>query len=144
MALGTELMHHVRFTLDYPQRRSAGRARRDRVPSTEDRGAGWDIPLWTFSQACLAQGVGSGGRTARVLVDTGNRIGHVRLGSLGPAEFGPISAARRRALVFKFRHQGLTLDTMDLGSPRCSDWPIVDRMPADLERLDLVDVLVGP
>jgi hypothetical protein len=140
MTLGTDLMHHVRFTLDYPQRRVLAE-RADRVPSLEP-GRSWDIPVWTFSQACLAQAVGAGGRTARVLVDTGNRTG-----TYVSARWAQRNLARFQrptsTLVFKFRRQGLTLDTMDLGSSTLPNWPILDRMPAELERLNLVDVLVG-
>ena len=74
MALGTELMHHVRFTLDYPARRVfVERASEPYV--AESQGSHWQIPLWTFSQSCVARGELEQGGAARVLVDTGNRTG---------------------------------------------------------------------
>jgi hypothetical protein len=141
MGLGTELMHHVRFTLDYPARRVLAE-RADRPSSVTDREPGWDIPLWTFSQTCLARADDLDGTAARVLVDTGNRSG----------SFVSAGWARRHlpqfqrptsSLIFKFRHQGLRLDTMSLGTSTLRNWPIIDRLPSELERLDLVDVLVG-
>ncbi len=141
MALGTELMHHVRFTIDYPARRvfaepaATPRAERGKRPA-------WEIPLWTFSQACLARGQLPGGAMARVLVDTGDRAG----------TFVAARWARRNlpdfqrppaTVVFKFKQRNLMLAAMDLGSGSLQDWPMVDTIPRVLERLDTVDLLLG-
>lgn len=141
MALGTELMHHVRFTLDYPARRVfVQRASEPYV--SESQSERWQIPLWTFSQSCVARGELEQGGAARVLVDTGNRTG-----TFVSARWARQHLARLQrptsTLVFKFKHQNLSLDTMELGGTTLVDWPILDRLPNDLERLDLVDVLVG-
>jgi hypothetical protein len=140
MALGTELMHHVCFTLDYPARRVwAEPAHRPAAGSPGE--TSWRIPLWTFPQACLARAELPRGM-ARVLVDTGNRTGTYVSASWARRH---VAELRRptAALVFKFRHQGLTLDTMELGNSTLRGWPVWDRLPVELERLDVVDVLVG-
>lgn len=142
MALGTELMHHVRFTLDYPGRRVFAEPAATRQAWAGKRPATWDIPLWTFSQACLARGQTPKGAMARVLVDTGNRAGayvsprwaHRNLPSF-PRSAGPI--------VFKYKSRHLMIDALELGDRSLRDWPVLDTIPAELERLDTVDVLLG-
>jgi hypothetical protein len=141
MALGTELMHHVRFTLDYPARRVfVERASEPYV--AESQGSHWQIPLWTFSQSCVARGELEQGGAARVLVDTGNRTGTFVSARWARQHLAKLQRPTS-TLVFKFKHQNLTLDTIDLGGTTLRDWPILDRLPNDLERLDLVDVLLG-
>ncbi len=140
MALGAELMHHVRFTLDYPARRVLVE-RADRPAPRDDNANAREWPLWTFSQACLALGQTDRG-PARVLVDTGNRPG-TYLSARWARRHLPQFERPTSTLVFKFRHQGISLDTMQMGDLVLADWPIWDRIPRDLEQLDLVDVLVG-
>jgi len=140
MALGTELMHHVRFTLDYPARRVYVE-RADRPASRHDEAASVAWPLWTFSQACLAQAETDRG-PARVMIDTGNRLG-TYVSARWARRHLPQFQRPTSTLVFKFRHQGLTLDTMQVGELVLRDWPIWDRIPRELEQLDLVDVLIG-
>jgi hypothetical protein len=141
MALGTELMHHVRFTIDYPARRvfavsaAAPRATRAKPPT-------WEIPLWTFSQACLARGQLPDGAMARVLVDTGDRAGtfvSARWARRNLPEFQRPPAT----VVFKFKQRNLRLAELALGSGSLRDWPIVDTIPKVLERVDTVDLLLG-
>ncbi|MGD9724064.1 MAG: retropepsin-like aspartic protease [Pirellulales bacterium] len=140
MALGTELMHHVRFTLDYPQRRVLAE-RADKPTALHASRSSRQIPLWTFSQACLARGETPRG-PARVLIDTGNRSG-TYVSARWARHYFPQFRVPAANLIFKFRHQGLMLDRMDLGNAVLVNWPILDRLPNDLERLDLVDVLIG-
>ena len=87
MALGMELAHHVRFTLDYPHGKvfaaPAGEPSSAAVEPTP-----WRIPLWTFSQSTLTHVQLAGGASARVLLDTCNRGGtfvSARCGAIQPA-----------------------------------------------------------
>jgi hypothetical protein len=141
MALGTELMHHVRFTLDYPHRRVFADSS-DGPPSVEDKQPAWEIPLWTFPQACLAQGQLPGGGRARVLVDTGDRAG-----TFISARWARRSLKRFERpdskLIFKYKQRNLSLDELELGKQLLYDWGVVDTIPQELERLDAVDVLLG-
>lgn len=141
MSLGTELMHHVRLTIDYPRRRvSASPATMSDKDSASP--AAWTIPLWTFPQAILAEATLPDGHKARVLVDTGDRAG----------TFVSARWARRNLpgfhrsnapIVFKFKRRDLMLPQMELGNQSLVHWPVLDTMPHELERLDLVDVLMG-
>jgi hypothetical protein len=141
MALGTELMHHVRLTIDYPRRRVLAQSASAAKPAIAGHSA-WDIPIWTFSQLCLAQGQLPDGASARVLVDTGNRAGtyvstrwaHRNLPGF-PRTTGPV--------VFRRHHRDLVLAKMELGSAALKDWPLTDTLPADLDRVDAVDILLG-
>jgi len=147
MALGTELMHHVRFTLDYPRRKvfvaAASSTREtkhdDEVQSSRPQ---WQIPVWTFSQCLLTQGEMPRGTMARGLIDTGDRAG----------TFVSLRWARRNLpqfqrptsnLVFKFKPRNLFIDGLQLGARSLDHWPVLDTIPSELERLDLVDVLLG-
>ncbi len=67
LSLGTELMHHVRFAIDYPAGRVYAEPAASRSFASIRRRPQWSIPLWTFAQACLA-------RTARRRAD-GPRAG---------------------------------------------------------------------
>src|SRR5262249_38679118 len=49
----------------------------------------------------------------------------------------------RTKLVFKFKPRDLAIDFVELGNQPLRDWTVTDTIPAVLERLDLVDVLVG-
>ena len=84
------------------------------------------------------------GAAARVLVDTGNRPGTYRLGTLGPAESAEVSTARRRHWSSNSSISNLNAGYNGAGqSRRSATGPSSTRIPAELERLDLVDVLVG-
>jgi hypothetical protein len=134
-------MHHVRLTLDYPQRQvfvqpadgPAAAACGERV---------WEIPVWTFSQACLVQGRLATGAQARVLVDTGDRAGTF-VSSRWARRNVPRFARPGPPMVFKFKPRDLAISALELGNASLRDWPVADTMPGGLERLDLVDVLVG-
>jgi hypothetical protein len=141
MTLGTELMHHVRFTIDYPAGEVSAHGANDAEPVGGDAAA-WEIPVWTFSQICLAQGRMASGALARVLIDTGDRQGSyisTRWAQRNlpgfPRTAGPV--------LFKVKHPHLRLDKMDLGNDRLRDWPLIDTLPRDLERIDAVDLLLG-
>jgi len=141
MTLGTELMHHVRFTVDYPASRVLVEPVEgdDMVSQSESN---WQIPLWTFSQACLVQGRTGAGAGARLLVDTGNRTGTFvspRWARRNLPRYQPPDAG----LVFKFKQRDLKIETLEFGEQTLDDWPVVDMLPSSLERLDLVDVLLG-
>jgi hypothetical protein len=138
MALGAELMHHVRFTLDYPSRKvTAEKAGAPPEPSGQDR----EVRLWTFSQGTLSKTATDHG-PARAMIDTGNRFG-TYLSARWARHHLPQFERPGSHLVFKIRHRGLTLTRMNLGDLTLVDWPVGDRIPRHLEQLDLVDVLVG-
>lgn len=141
MALGTELMHHVRLTIDYPRRRvSASPA--STTLGGEASPAVWEIPLWTFPQATLAEATLPDGQKARVLVDTGDRAGTF-ISARWARRNVPGFHRSNTPIVFKFKRRDLMLGQLELGNQTLVNWPVLDTMPGELERLDLVDVLVG-
>ncbi len=141
MSLGTELMHHVRFHIDYPARRvmaePAGRVSVKPLPPPI-----WDIPVWTFSQICLARGQLAAGPMARVLVDTGNRAGTF-VSYRWARRHMPQLGGATSSLVFRFKKRNMTLDMLELGSQSLTTWPVADTMPTELDRLNQVDVILG-
>jgi hypothetical protein len=139
MSLGSELMHHVRFRIDYPARRVTAQGAHGPQAASPSIG---DVPVWTFSQICLARGQLSSGSMARVLVDTGNRAG----------TFVSYRWARRNIpqlqgsgspLVFRLKKRNMSLEMLELGSLSLSTWPVEDTIPKELDRLNLVDVILG-
>jgi predicted aspartyl protease len=125
----------------------------------------WEIPLWTFSFAALSQGTLAGGANARTLIDTGNRsgtfvstswanqhLGNQRLddshrvdepladkrlaGESSPGE--PSTGSGQGAVLGRMLIEHWRLGDRDLGR-----WPIQGSLPPALERLGIMDVLVG-
>jgi hypothetical protein len=139
MTLGIELMHHVRFTIDYPLARVS--AEPALAPAVRTA-ASWEIPVWTFSQACLAQVEMPSGQMGRALVDTGDRRG-TYVSRRWARRNVPRFARPDAGLIFKFKQRDLVIDEMKLGSRPLEDWAVLDTLPAALEKLDLVDVLLG-
>jgi hypothetical protein len=102
----------------------------------------WDIPVWTFSQICLARGQLGAGSAARVLVDTGDRAG----------TFVSYRWARRNLpqlrgpgppLLLRLKKRNMSLEMLELGSLSLSTWPVQDTIPSELDRLNLVDLILG-
>jgi len=141
MALGTELMHHLRLTIDYP-RRKVSVSPASTTPASEASPAIWEIPLWTFPQATLAEATLPDGQKARVLVDTGDRAGTF-ISARWARRNVPGFHRSNTPIVFKFKRRDLMLGQLELGNQTLVNWPVLDTLPNELERLDLVDVLVG-
>jgi hypothetical protein len=140
MSLGTDLMHHVRFTIDYPARQvTPVPAAQPRITASEPA---WSIPVWTFPQVCLGRGELPDGAAARVLVDTGNQVGTFVSYRWARRNL-PQLAGPSASMVFRYKKRNLTLEMLDLGSGRLTDWPVVDTIPTELDRLHLVDVMLG-
>ena len=142
MALGTELMHHVCFTIDYP----AGRV----LAEPADRGgvdADRRIELANPAVDVFASLPRAGPNRQR---RGGPRAGryrqsdrHVRLGALGAAQSARYSAVRTPDWSSSSNNEIWKSRSLEFGDQSLADWPVVDTLPGSLERLDLVDVLVG-
>jgi hypothetical protein len=141
MSLGTDLLQHLRFCIDYPARRvtvePAGQA--DRHGYSQET---WSIPLWTFSQICLASGKIDDETQVRVLVDTGDRAGTF-ISYRWARHSLPQLEGPSASMVFRYKKRNLTLPDLLLGSQKLPAWPVVDTMPRELDRLHLVDVMMG-
>jgi hypothetical protein len=148
-------MHHLRLTIDYPRSQVLVEPAVDRFdplasvsaasferPALSDRSADWEIPLWTFPQACLAEGRLTSGQSARVLIDTGNPLGTYvspRWARQNLPDYQPpIPWLMRRLKHHKFDIGGLRL-----GGQTLPDWPVKDAIPREMDRLAVVDLLMG-
>ncbi len=139
-------MHHVRFVIDYPRRQvivePAATIAGSREPVAEPLPAGWEIPLWTFSQMCLAQGRMPDGEFARTLIDTGNRQG-TYLSSHWASRRLPDFQPLKNWFAQRYHLGKYTVGRWELGNLQLKNWPVRGTLPAELERLDVVDLLVG-
>lgn len=149
-SLGIDLLYHLRVVMDYPRQqatiapalRDAGTREPASTRAEGDQRSSWEIPLWTFSNTCLAQGRMADGSIARTLIDTGNGQGTYlsrRWASRRLPDFQPF----KNWYLLRHRVGRFSLARWELGSEELADWPVRGTLPGDLERLDLVDVLVG-
>jgi predicted aspartyl protease len=143
MSLGTDLLYHLRVTLDYPARRvtvEPADARSEAPTATAS--TEWRIPVWTFSRLPLAQGLSADGSPIRVLIDTGDRSGTYISYRWGRRQI-PQLAGVHSGMVFRFKKKDLRLPIIELGGRAIADWPVVDTLPKELDRLDVVDLMLG-
>lgn len=141
-ALGIDLMHHVRFTIDYPAKQVVAETYPLHEPAAIESESVWDVPVWTFSQACLAQGKLTAGPFARVLIDTGNRVGTF-VSPRWMRRSVPDFRRPQAPIVPWVKNRQFHIAPLELAGQTLADWPVFDTLPEELERLDLVDVLVG-
>ena len=140
-AIGTDLMYHVRLSIDYPHSRVTAKPARDMLDQRSIQ-ASWKVPVWAFAHVPLAQATTRDGRYARVLIDTGNRTGayvsgrwQSRISGRDRLEGSPTSGL--------FKRKPTELPELSLAGHQLTDWPVTGLLPGALERADLVDVLIG-
>ena len=143
MAIGIDLLHHLRLTLDA----DAGVALVEPAAAAAPLGPfsaadGWQVRLWPLVQVCLAEARLDGQRHARVLIDTGNWEGTYV--SARWARRNEVDLDRERYLnLVPLESAAGVLAGLELGDRGLVDHPVRGRLPAELERLDLLDVVVG-
>lgn len=138
-ALGIDLLCHLRVTIDYPREEVYFEPAASRLTSDDNA---WRIPLWTFSQTCLAEGSLPNGKQARVLIDTGNRLGTFASQRWAKAHLPDFYVPTSKLLPW-FKHRGYQLIGLKLGGRKLPDWPVRGVLPPEFEQLDLVDLLLG-
>ncbi|HEY2894859.1 MAG TPA: retropepsin-like aspartic protease, partial [Pirellulales bacterium] len=138
LTLGLDIMHHLRFTIDYP----AGQVfvQPAREPAATDKKS-WTIGVWTFPQACLCN-VNVKNASGRAIIDTGDRRGTFVSSRWARRNLTGYRAADA-SLIFKFKPRDLVIEELELGTRMLSNWPVVDTFPNSLDRLDVADVLLG-
>lgn len=149
-SLGIDLLYHLRVVMDYPRQQAIvapavldGATREPAGGAANGtQHAGWEIPLWTFSSACLAQGRMADGSIARTLIDTGNSQG-TYLSSRWASRRLPDCQPFKHWFLLRQRMGRFSLARWQLGGEELADWPVRGTLPSQLERLDLVDLLVG-
>ena len=143
-ALGVDLMHHLRFTLDYANDKvlvePAWQAK-DAAPKHPD--AVWDIPLYTFSDHCMAQARVADGAYARTLIDSGNFAQTLVWPTWAKQNMlnhpGPVGSL----LVYSMTDPQRMLKGLRLGDRTLPAWPVMDMPPITLDGIDLLDLLMG-
>ena len=142
VALGVNLMHHLRFTIDYPEGKVLVEpARTARPVSTDDQT--WEIPLWTFTEHCLSQAQLPDGEFARVLIDSGNFAQTLVWPTWARHHIEGHPGATDSLLIFAFRQPHHQIKGLRLGGRSMPEWPVMDMPPVTLRGVDLLDLLMG-
>ncbi len=143
MAIGTDLLQHLRLTLDLDAGRAVVEPAAGAAPLGEQAPqSGWQVRLWPLAQACLAEGQVAGHCHARVLIDTGNWDG--TFVSARWARHNDVAVAvERQSRWMQWTPQAGFLAGLELGGLQIDEHPVRGRLPAELDRLDLVDIIVG-
>ena len=143
MAIGIDLLHHLRFTLDLDANRAAIEPTAGAAPLGDAVPAGgWQVQLWPLAQTCLAEARLAGNCYARVLIDTGNWEGTFVSARWARRNDVRISD-ERHPLWTQLDPQAGVLSGLELGGQSIEDHPVRGRLPAELDRLDLLDIIVG-
>lgn len=145
-ALGVDLMHHVRFTLDYareqvtvePARQPDGTP----IPDNADKDS-WGVPLWTFSDHVLSQIELADGTFARVLIDSGNFAQTLVFPDWAGRNIAGHTGNKGNMLFYAFSNPISLLKGAKLAGRPLPDWPVMDVPPISLQGIDLFDLLMG-
>jgi predicted aspartyl protease len=144
LTIGRDLLVHLVVTID-PQDGvvTVGEAKLDEgsAPKGVSDENTWMIPIWNFSAACLAEAEFNGG-SARVLIDTGNSVGTFISGRWAERVLPEVRLGRRPPTLW-FKGQRFELPEFELAGQKIAHWPVVDSLPAELERLDAIDLVIG-
>jgi hypothetical protein len=145
VALGVDLMHRLRFTLDYPRRTLTVAPATGIVPEEQPDGA-WDIPLslfreeqltleasrdvplFAFRASLVAPGALPGGIAVTVVIDTGNYSGSLVRGpwaSVHVPGYVPSAKPRGDPAAFETEDPGeYRLRNFTLAGASLPDWPL--------------------
>lgn len=152
MAIGVDIMHHLRFHLDYkdmlvkvdaePPYPAAGESPSEPKGEPADDSV-WDIPLWTFADHVLSQARLPDGSVARTLIDSGNFAQTLCWPTWAkmhlpnhPGETGSIFA-------YAMTNPQREIEGLSLGGRKLPPWPVMDMPPVTLQGVDLLDLLMG-
>jgi hypothetical protein len=144
MALGVDLLHHLRVTLDMARHEAIVESANSRSSETgwNKNDNAWQVRLWSFPQACVAEAQVGGQHPARVLIDTGNWQG-TYVSSRWARRNQLALADVRHPLLQQVDGRSGTLEDLELGGQSFGDWPVRSALPAELDRLGLFDILMG-
>lgn len=142
VAIGVDVMQHLRFTIDYPGRRVT--VEPAVAPMEEgDAASVWDIPLWTFSEHCLSQAKLENGAFVRTLIDSGNFAFTLVWPDWARQHFPNHKGAGGSMLLYAFSDPQHKIRGLELGGRQLPEWPAVDMPPITLQGIDLLDLLMG-
>jgi predicted aspartyl protease len=142
LTIGLDVLYHLRTTIDpgyCAVTFTDASATSD--PEAETSHARWEIPVFNFSTAMLAQGR-IGDESARVLIDTGNAVGTF-VSARWADRVLPQVRNRRPPPTLWFKKRKFELPAFELAGQQIEHWPVVDSLPAELEQLNTVDLVFG-
>lgn len=141
VALGIDLMHHLRFTMDHARAKVIVEPASPLPPAPPE--SAWDIPLWTFPEHCLTVGHSKDGRRARILVDSGNFAQTLVWPTWAKENIPNHQGPAASLLAFTLSNPQHTLRGLTLGDRLLPDWPVIDMPPVTLKGVDLADLVLG-
>ena len=139
-ALGVDLMHHLRFTIDYPKGRV--RVRPATAPEPADPDA-WDIPLYPFAEHTFAEAKLKSGASARTVIDSGNFAATLVWPRWGHEHIPGHAKPAKDLAAFVGGKPVTEVVGLTLGGKALPPWPGLDMPPMTLEGVDLIDLLMG-
>jgi hypothetical protein len=143
-ALGIDLMHHLRFTIDYAASKVRIQpARTTQVPAPAYPEAVWDIPLYTFGDHCMTEGKSSDGASARTLIDSGNFAQTLLWPKWGKEHIPQHKGPAKGLFEFAMSKPQYDLQNFKLGGRTLPKWSTMDMPPVTLQGVDLIDILMG-
>lgn len=140
-ALGIDLMHHLRFVIDYPAEKVLIEPSSNPLPPADAENV-WDIPLWTFTDHVLSVARTAKGGFARTLIDSGN-FAQTLVWPQWAKQHVPNHPGPSSLLLYGFRNPQRQFDGLELGGVKLPKWPLMDIPPITLQGIDLLDLLMG-
>lgn len=141
VALGVDVMHHLRFTIDYLTNKVVVATADE--PSPETKHKAWDIPLWTFPDHCLSQGKLADGSFARTLIDSGNFATTLVWPPWAKQHIPNHPGQTGSMFLYAFSNPQHKIRGLELGGRTLPEWPALDMPPVTLQGVDLLDLLMG-
>ncbi|QDU60847.1 Putative serine protease HtrA [Planctomycetes bacterium Pan216] len=142
-ALGVDLMHHLRFTIDYPNSKVTVVSADEPLPEPKNPDAVWDIPLWPFSEHVLSEGKIGPNRFARTLIDSGNFAYTLVWPTWASENLPNHGAPSGSVFLYALSNPRVTIKGLELGGKTLPPWPAMDMPPVTLQGIDLVDIVMG-
>lgn len=140
-ALGVDLMHHIRFTIDYLNDR-VHVAPASTPAEKLDGKATWDLPLWTFADHTLSRVQTDSGTFARALIDSGN-FAQTLVWPVWASDNIVNHPGSLPLFVYAFTEPRRELSGLSLAGRSLPSWPVMDMPSVTLDGVDLLDLLMG-
>lgn len=141
-ALGIDIMHHIRFTLDYLQNKVHVARASDEPAQPHSPDAVWDIPLWTFSDHCFSRLEFENGTFARALIDSGN-FAQTLVWPVWAQDNLLNHPGATSLFVYALSNPRREIAGLKLAGRELPAWPVMDMPPVTLNGIDLLDLLMG-
>lgn len=146
VALGVDVMQHLRFIIDYPRGKVLVQSAHTPPDPPVHPESVWDIPLWTFADHTLSQAQLEDGTFARTLIDSGNFAQTLIWPTWAKEAVPGHPGAASSLFAFAFSNpekRNYYLQGVRLGGRTLPNWPAMDMPPFTLQGVDLLDILMG-